>query len=204
VTLADGEAVPLTVAAVVSDDSAPADLFLTRATVRAHDPSALTSAVYLAGPPPSHPVVGARVVAVATYAAETDAAEDRLVWTFTLLLVGVSAGYGALAVANTLLMASARRREDFRVLRLSGASTRQVCLVVAAESALVVVIGSLLGGLAAIAALLGGLAALREQVGADVGLVVPWPTVGAVVATCLMLAVTASVIPAIRRQPVVP
>jgi putative ABC transport system permease protein len=71
-------------------------------------------------PPPTGPVIGGRVIDVATYAAEADADSDCLVWLFTLLLVGVSAGYGAIAVANTLLMAAAGRRRDFRVLRLCG------------------------------------------------------------------------------------
>lgn len=196
VTLVDGSVVLLRVVAVVSDASAPAGLLLPRAAVRRHDPSALTSAVFLSGPPPTGPMIGGRVVDVATYAAQADTEENHLVWIFTLLLIGVSAGYGAITVANTLLMATAQRTRDFRVLQRSGATTRQVCLAVAAESALVVAIGSALGGAVAAAALWGGVAALREQAGAHVELVVPWPTISAVVATCLLLAVTASVVPA--------
>ncbi|MEK8107891.1 hypothetical protein NKG94_28050 [Micromonospora sp. M12] len=52
----------------------------------------MTSTVYVRDR--VEPPVGARVVDVATWAAEADAAEDRLVWLFTLLLIGVSAGYG--------------------------------------------------------------------------------------------------------------
>jgi putative ABC transport system permease protein len=196
--LADGATVSPRVVAVVSDSSAPAGLLLDRTAVRAHDPSALTSVVYLSGVAPGRSAVGARVVDVATYAAEADADEDRLVWLFTLLLVAVSAGYGSIAVASTLLMAAAARRRDFRVLRLSGASKRQVSFMVAAESAVVVAIGSVLGGAIAFIALLGGVAALRQQVGAPVDVVVPWDTVAAVVFTCLTLAVIASVVPTRR------
>ncbi|AXO35369.1 hypothetical protein MicB006_3088 [Micromonospora sp. B006] len=44
---ADGELVSLRVVAVVTDDSIPGDLLLPRSVVRAHDLSALTSAVYV-------------------------------------------------------------------------------------------------------------------------------------------------------------
>ncbi|MEV8516981.1 ABC transporter permease [Dactylosporangium sp. NPDC051484] len=199
VRFADGEQVPLRVVAVVTDDSLPGDLLLSRPVVRQHDPSALTSAVYLSGPVELPPNSGARVLDVATYAAEADQEEDRLVWIFTLLLIGVSAGYGAIAVANTLLMAAAARKPDLRVLRLAGATRRQIARVVAAESAVVVLIGSVLGGAVAFVALLSIRQGLSAQAGAPVDLVVPWSVIGAVVGLCLLLATTASVLPALRR-----
>lgn len=164
--------------------------------VRAHDPSALTSTVYVRDR--IDPPAGARVVDVATWAAEADAAEDRLVWLFTLLLIGVSAGYGAIAVANTLLLAAAGRAADLRLIRLAGATRRQVLWLVTAESALVVLIGAALGGSVAFAGLLSIRAGLAEQVGAPVDLVVPWSVVGGVVGLCLLLAVVASVLPTWR------
>jgi putative ABC transport system permease protein len=177
----------------VSNGSAPGEILLDRAVVRRHDPSALSSAVYLSAP--AQPAIGARIVDVATYAAQADAESDRLVWLFTVLLVAVSAGYGAIAVANTLLLAAAARREDFRLLWRCGASIRQVCLVVATESVLVVLIGSLLGGAVAAIALAGGLAALRQRAGAPVGLVLPWPAISGVIGSCVVLALLASVVP---------
>lgn len=202
VVFADGERVELRVVAVVADGSIPGDLLLSRATVRGHDPTALTSAVYLRGggaggialPPGS----GARVIGVATWAAEADSAEDRLVWLFTLMLIGVSAGYGAIAVANTLLMAAEGRVPDLRVVRLAGATRRQVVGYVVAESVLVVLIGALLGGVVAFGALLSIRAGLSEQVGAPVELVVPWSVVGGVVGLCLLLALLATVLPTRR------
>ncbi|WP_243707556.1 ABC transporter permease [Micromonospora sp. KC606] len=200
VTFADGRLTPLRVVAMVSNESAPGELLLPRAVVRAHDPSALTSAILVDAPVPLPPGSGARVVDVATYAAEVDSEEDRLVWVFTVLLIGVSAGYGAIAVANTLLMSAVNRQGDHRVLRLSGATGRQVAWAVAAEAALVVAIGALLGGAVAVIALLSIREGLSEQVNAPVDLVVPWPMMGAVVATCLVLAVVASVLPTRRTR----
>ena len=200
--LADGERVSLRVVAVVTDDSIPGDLLLPRSLVRAHDPSALTSAVYVQNR--VDPPVGARIVDVSAWAAEADRAEDRLVWLFTLLLIGVSAGYGAVAVANTLLMAAAGRVADLRLIRLAGATRKQVMWLVTAESTLVVLIGALLGGAVAFVGLLSIRAGLAEQVGVPVDLVVPWPVVSGVVGLCLLLAVLASALPtwrSLRHRP---
>jgi putative ABC transport system permease protein len=116
-----------------------------------------------------------------------------------MLLIGVSVGYGALAVANTLFMATARRAPDYRLLRLAGATPRQVLIAVAGESAVVVAVGATLGGTAAILALWGSTAGLRAQTGNAVPLTVPWPTAAIAVSTCLLLALTASVLPARAR-----
>ncbi|MEH0927598.1 ABC transporter permease [Micromonospora sp. CPCC 205558] len=202
VVFADGTSVPLRVVAVVSDTSIPGDLLLPRAVVRAHDPSALTSTVYVRDR--IDPPAGARIVDVATWSAEADAAEDRLVWLFTLLLIGVSAGYGAIAVANTLLLAAAGRAADLRLIRMAGATRRQVIWLVTAESALVVLIGAVLGGAVAFVGLLSIRAGLAEQVGAHVDLVVPWSVVAGVVGLCLLLAALASVLPtwrSLRHRP---
>jgi putative ABC transport system permease protein len=203
-TLADGTSASLLISGVVPDGSAPAELLLDRRTVRSHDPSALASVVpvpeaYVGHLSSGDAAVGARVVDLATWARQADSEEDRLVWIFTLLLIGVSVGSGALAVANTLLMATARRAPDYRQLRLVGATPRQVLKAVAAESALVVAIGSALGGVAALFGLWGSVQGLRAQTGTSVGLTVPWPAAGAAVAACLLLAVLASVLPARAR-----
>ncbi|MEV0562495.1 FtsX-like permease family protein [Dactylosporangium sp. NPDC050588] len=184
--------------AVISDASIPGDMVLPRAVVRAHDLSALTSAVFVRDRVEVPAGSGARVVDVGTWAAEQDSAEDRLVWMFTVLLIAVSAGYGAIAVANTLLMAAAGRAADLRAVRLAGATRRQVLRLVTAESALMVLIGAVLGGVVALGALLSIRAGLAEQVGAPVELVVPWTVVGGVVGLCLLLAVTASAVPTLR------
>ncbi|GGM11729.1 FtsX-like permease family protein [Dactylosporangium sucinum] len=193
VVFADGERVTLRVTALEPDGSLPAELVVSRDTVRRHDPSALTPAIQLGERIELPADSGARVVDVRTWAAEADAEEDRLVWVFTMLLIAVSAGYGAIAVANTLLMAAAGRAPDLRVLRLTGATRRQVTRFVLAESSLMVLIGAVLGGAVAFGALLSIRAGLSEQVGAPVDLVVPWPVVGGVVGLCLLLAVLAGV-----------
>jgi putative ABC transport system permease protein len=214
VTFADGTTARLHIATVVPDGIVPAELLLDRATLRAHDPGALTSAVLLPGAPgpvapgtgglgprapgTATPGLGARVVSVATWAGEQDAQDDRVAWTLVLLLMGVSAGYGALALVNTLLMAAGGRAADFRLLRRAGATPGQIGRAAAAEAVLVVTIGALLAAAITVPALLGIRAGLSEQMGADVPLVVPWGAIAGIVGGTLLLAVAAAAIPARR------
>ncbi len=93
-------------------------------------------------------------------------------------------------------MATSDRVRDFTLLRLSGATVRQIVRVVAAEAVIVVAVGTALGGAVALAALLGIRSSLEEAVGAAVDLVLPWPTILGVIGTCLALALLASTVPA--------
>ena len=188
-TYADGVRETLRIIGTAPAGPIAADLVLARVVVRDHDRSALAPAAFT---PHAVPTPGAELVPVATYARRADAEEDRLVWSFTLLLLGMSTGAGALAVANTLLMATRHRIRDYRVLRLAGATPRQVAATVALESTLVVTIGSILGAAAALLALLGSTRSLSAQVGTEINVVVPWPLMALVIATCLVLALAAS------------
>ncbi|MDN0200519.1 ABC transporter permease [Streptomyces sp. S.PNR 29] len=196
-TFEDGRTRRLRVTAV-ADDSMPYQVFLPRELVRAHDPSALADVAYRTGPDGTRlPAgLGAEEMPVAAYAASDDAEEDRLVLRFTLILVALSAGYTALAVASTLLTATLGRVRDLRVLRLSGATPRQVLLALAAETCCVVTLGAALGLTVAAPALLGTVHGLREELGLPVELSVAWPWVAGVVTVCLLLATAATVLPA--------
>ncbi|MBB5114930.1 ABC-type antimicrobial peptide transport system permease subunit [Micromonospora echinospora] len=76
-----------------------------------------------------------------------------------------------------LLTAAAGRTADLRLIRLAGATRKQVVWLVTAESALVV----LLGGVVAFVGLLSIRAGLAEQAGVPVDLVAPWSVAGGVV-----------------------
>ncbi|MFC9680318.1 FtsX-like permease family protein [Streptomyces sp. NPDC056948] len=196
-TFEDGRVGRLRVTAVV-DDAMPYQVFLPREPVRAHDPSALADVAYRTGPTPAGlPAgLGAEEVSVAAYAASDDAEEDRLVWHFTLILVTITAGYTMISVASTLLAATAGRTRDFRVLRLSGATPRQVLLTLAAETCCVVTLGGALGLVVAVPALFGTAHGLREELGLPVELAVAWPWVAGVITGCLLVATAATVLPA--------
>jgi putative ABC transport system permease protein len=196
-TLEDGRTRRLRVTAVL-DDSMPYQVLLPRDLVRDHDPSALADVAYRTTRAPTHLLagLGADEVSVEAYAASDDAEEDRLVWIFTLMLVAVSAGYTAIAVASTLLTATAGRVRDFRVLRLSGATPRQVLLALAAETCCLVTLGAALGLAAAAPALFGTVHGLREELGLPVELSLAWPWLTGVVTGCLLLGTAATVLPA--------
>ncbi|WTW32391.1 ABC transporter permease [Streptomyces purpurascens] len=101
-----------------------------------------------------------------------------------------------ISVASTLLAATAGRTRDFRVLRLSGATPRQVLLTLAAETCCVVTLGAALGLVVAAPALFGTAHGLREELGLPVELAVAWPWVAGVITGCLLVATAATVLPA--------
>ncbi len=76
-----------------------------------------------------------------------------------------------------MVMSAAGRVRDLEVLRLSGATPRQVRGTVAAESVLVVLLGAGLGAVVALPALVGIRGAFAEAMRADVPLVIPWPLI---------------------------
>ncbi len=198
-TLDDGRVARPRVAAVIGDEL-PYQLLLPHHLVRAHDPSALADVAYRTGGTPARPAaeLGAREVSVLEYAEADDAEEDRLISLFTLILVAMTAGYTAIAVASTLLTATSDRDRDLRTLRLSGASHRQILLAVAGETCCVVAIGTVLGLAVAAPALLGMAHGLRENLGIPVEPVVAWPWLAGAVGACLLLGLTASVLAAHR------
>ncbi|TDC27031.1 ABC transporter permease, partial [Streptomyces sp. 8K308] len=195
----DGRVEHPRVAAVIGDEL-PYQLLLPAELVRERDPSALADVVYRTGGSPARPAgeLGAEEVSILEQAGADDAEEDRLIRLFTLLLVAMTAGYTAIAVGSTLLTATADRMRDFLVLRLSGASRRQVILAVAGETVCVVAIGAVLGLAAATPALLGMSRGLRENLGVPVTPEVAWPWVAGAVGGCLLLGLAASVLPARR------
>lgn len=195
----DGRAITLEVVAVLAGGPLPAGILLDRAAVRAMDPSALTVAVYSGQPVPESALagLGARPLSAAAYAAGGQDEDDRLVWVFTALLIAVSAGFGLLAVVNTMLMSTTGRAGDLRVLKLSGATRGQVLGMLAAETAVVVATGAALGLAVAVAALAALARGLSAQLGVAVPMVVPWGTLAATVGVCLVLAVAAAALPAL-------
>ncbi|GIF03272.1 ABC transporter permease [Actinoplanes siamensis] len=192
---ADGAQTSLPVRRI--DAGAAAPVVLPRDLVRKHDPDALTSMVVLTGEP--RPAAGARVMTARGYAEEQVAEEGDLVDLFLRVLIGLTAGYTAIAVSNTLLMATAARRQEFRALRLAGAGLGQVLRVTTAEAVLAAVVGALLGGAVGVFSLAGVRAAVEDELGRKVALMIPWDAGLGVTALCALLAVGATAVPVLRR-----
>ncbi len=192
-TFADGRAETLPVAAVRDG----ASITLPRSVVRAHDPDALTRMVLLDAPAAPRP--GMAVLTTAEFVRRDIDAEAELIDLFLVVLVGLSVGYTGLAVANTLLMASAARRAEFGALRLAGAGTGQVLRVVTAEALLAVGVGAALGAAVAVVSLTGVVRAVEAELGTDVLLVLPWTILTVVTLACALVAAGAAAGPLLRH-----
>ncbi|OHV56961.1 hypothetical protein BCD48_00770 [Pseudofrankia sp. BMG5.36] len=217
--LADSTPVRPRVVAVLGRRLDLDETFLLPAALRTgHEPT-LATVVYLRLSPEATRSAAAGA-AVAAEVAATTAATGRMVGTgeylsaasaeqaranrqASVVVLGMALVYTAIAIANTLVMATRDRAREFATVRLAGATRRQVLAVVGAEAVLVTGIG------AALAAAVTAITAWGAQYGlADlapsVPITVPWGPLGAIAAACLTIALLASVIPAallLRRDP---
>jgi putative ABC transport system permease protein len=143
------------------------------------------------------------VAAAGDYLSVAGAQQARTNRQASVVLLGMALLYTAIAIANTLVMATRDRSREFATVRLAGATRRQVVAVVAAEAVLVTGIG------AALAAAVTGITAWGAQhglaaVAPSVPIAVPWGPLGAIAAACLAIALLASVLPAsllLRQDP---
>jgi putative ABC transport system permease protein len=119
---------------------------------------------------------------------------------FLAVLLTLGVGYTGLAVANTLLMATAGRRTEFRALRLAGGDTSHVLRVTSGEALLAVVTGTALGGSVALLCLIAARRSIAEELGQTIELVVPWGQNVAVALVCALVAVLAAGGPALRSR----
>ncbi|MFJ3216524.1 FtsX-like permease family protein [Kitasatospora sp. NPDC086801] len=108
------------------------------------------------------------------------------------VILGIALAYALIAVANTLIMATAGRRREFALLALAGAVRSQIVKVAAAESAVAVVVGTVLAVVATALAAVTQHVSLGKLV-ADAPMALPWTQVWETVALCgLVTLVTAS------------
>ncbi|MFJ8433452.1 FtsX-like permease family protein [Kitasatospora sp. NPDC094019] len=112
-----------------------------------------------------------------------------------LMILGLSVLYALVALANTLVMTLGDRRRELAMLRLAGATRGQVLRAVATETLLCVGAGALVGAVASAISIGGSWAALRQLVGPTPA-VVPWATLGELLATCAAIGLAAAVVPA--------
>lgn len=118
-----------------------------------------------------------------------------------LILNAVLLGYLAIAVVNTLVMATAARVREFALLRLVGATRRQVQAMMRGETRIIVVVAVLVGTVAAVPSLIGMSFGLTKS---------PWPSIPpliylGIVAAAALLGSTAVLIStrvAMRARPV--
>lgn len=150
-TLGDGTPVTLTVSAVYARGLGFGDVTLPHGLVAAHVDDPLASSVLVAGPagrdvlaPAVRDYPGVAVLSAAEAdgaRAERQAAGAEI----NLLAMGLVLAFTAIAVANTLAMSTGERLREFAMLRLAGATRRQVRGMLRVEAVAVLLMGVVLG-----------------------------------------------------------
>jgi len=141
---------------------------------------------------------------VAAWAEARGEAQQRGNTGIFAVLMGLAGVYAAVAVVNAIVMAAADRRREFALARMAGLTRAQVVRIALVESLTVVVIGVLLGCVAAAAALAGVAAGTANTYGVIV-LAIPWRLLGLILGgSLLVVGATATVTAwtATRHQPI--
>ncbi|HEY6576643.1 MAG TPA: FtsX-like permease family protein [Mycobacterium sp.] len=121
-----------------------------------------------------------------------------------IAILGLATVYMLIAMVNAVVIGAASRRAEFAIARLTGLSRAQVVRMALWESMAVVVVGVVLGGIAA-AFTIGGVAAgVSDVVGSRV-LPLPWAMFGVLTLGAVVIVGTTSVLTtlaATRRSPI--
>ena len=195
--LADSTPVRLRVVAVLADQIDLEQTVLLPSALRAgHTSVPMASTVYLSLSP------GARLAAIRAAAAAgggavgptsgyltaANAENDRINRLAMVAILGMALAYTAIAIANTLVMATGDRIRELATLRLSGATPGQVLRLIGVEACLVSGIGTLLAAAVTAATVIGlrhGLLGLAPSV----RVVIPWLPLAGIALACLAIAV---------------
>lgn len=111
---------------------------------------------------------------VGEWVGATARAEERATLDVMIVLLGMTMLYTVIAMVNAVVIAASDRRREFAAARVTGLGRGQVVRVAFWESQAVVVIGLLLGGLAAAGSYVGVALAIRNLIGITV-VSVQWP-----------------------------
>lgn len=212
VWLGDGRRTSLRIAAVLATGTGDNGVYVTprnaggagvdRIDVKVADGAdrrAVAAALHTAGA-----ATGTRVATEAEWLSANGPGPNDPTRTGLRMILGIALLCTATALANTLVMATSDRVRDLAVLRLAGATAPQVLRLVAAEAVVAVGVGAVIGGVVAAVNLLVVWGAL-VLLGVMSAVVVPWGTLGLVVAAAALLAVVSAVLPAslaLRTRPV--
>jgi putative ABC transport system permease protein len=174
------------------------DFLLPQELVRAHDPQAEPDRQFVLPAAGVDPAELLRQLPNAQPAADWEADQAADVRKGNqlglVLLLGPAALYSAIAIANTLLMGSLQRRQEFVTSRLLGATPAQIRRMVLWESTLVGAVALSLGTV--ITVTVGVLIRHAMTAGfSDVPTTVPWGVLLGIGGLCLSLAVGSALAP---------
>lgn len=203
--LGDGTPIAPTLVATYGRGLGFGDVTLANETVRAHTTDGLDDYVLVRTEAGRQSEVDAALTAAGFATTDRDglgaagaAERDAQSWT-SLIALSVLLAYLAVAVVNTLVMATAERGREFALLRMVGSSRRQVRAMMRTEAVMVTAIASVVGTAIAAPPLVGVSIGVSGQ---------PVPTVSpavyaAIVGTTVLLGLVAIAVPtrtALRRH----
>jgi putative ABC transport system permease protein len=202
VWLADGTPLTLTVAALIRTADDGYQAYLDPAYAAAGSMPTQILASVPPGPKAATAALSAAVRASgarmtpAAQAANSDVnVNEQQTRTAVLMILGLSVLYALIALADTLVMTVADRRHELALLRLAGATRRQVLGTVLAETLMCVAAGAAVGLLATAVSIGGSWAVLRQLIGPAMPLVVPWVVLAALIGVCVVIAMLAAGLP---------
>lgn len=196
VTLGDGTPIRARVAAIYDRGLGFGDVLLPYASVAAHVDDPLPRRVLVAGGSVDalrhavrgYPGVRALIRAQAEAARDARQSQNAQV---NLVIMGLIIAFTAIAIVNTLAMATAERSGEFTLLRLIGTTRRQILRMLRLETLIVTLAGTVLGTGIALATLSAYGAGMTGSSRPAFSL----PTYLAVVAAAALLALLATAIP---------
>jgi putative ABC transport system permease protein len=110
------------------------------------------------------------------------------------LLLGIAIAYSAIGIASTSLMSTSGRRPELALLRLAGATRRQIAWIIAAES-LVLTFAAVAASAAISGLVLGGLWVAFARAAGSTPIVVPSLLIAVITGASALIGVVASTLP---------
>ena len=144
---------------------------------------------------------GARVVPASRWSAAVSDQQGEQNQVGLELLLGIAIAYSAIGIASTSLMSTSGRRAELALLRLTGATRRQIAWIVAAES-LALTFAAVAASAAIAGLVLGGLWVDFARAAGFTMVVLPWPPIAMITGAAALIGVVASTGPVLgSRRP---
>ncbi|HEY5399899.1 MAG TPA: FtsX-like permease family protein [Trebonia sp.] len=139
---------------------------------------------------------GARVVPASLWSAAVSDQQNEQNQVGLELLLGIAIAYSAIGIASTSLMSTSGRKAELALLRLAGATRRQVAWILAAES-LALTFAAVAASAAISGLVLGGLWVALARAAGFTPIVLPWLLIGVIAGASALIGVVASILPAL-------
>jgi putative ABC transport system permease protein len=137
--------------------------------------------------------------------AQAAANRERDILTGSVLgLLGISVAIALIGIANTLGLSVLERAREHALLRALGLTRRQLRQMMATEALLLSVVATLLGTVIGVGFAWVGYETFVKRALTHATMVIPWPSLGAVVLIAALAGLLASVLPARRAARVTP